>query len=466
VGAAQWPDGVRDGLRAKGPAAGTMRGPMARPLPACILVSMNVVVLGLGYIGLPTAATLANAGHHVTGVDTNEALINNIRGGCGHIAELDVRALAQKALGTGNLTVTTELPSHAQAYLICVPTPTHAHKPDLHYVQQAADAIAATADDYSLIVLESTVPPGTVERIIVGALEAHGKSADRMHIAHCPERVIPGAIVHELENNARVIGGRRPIDAEIARDLYASFCKGDLCVTDCLTAELVKVVENTFRDVNLAFANELALLSEALGVDVWEVIRLANKHPRVQVLNPGPGVGGHCVPVDPNFLSNANPFVTELIQTARRVNERMPHVVARIIGEVTPPHGAKIALLGAAYKADVDDTRESPTEALLRLLDDRRYNVTVYDPLARDFEHPLSPTIEDAVASSDAIVLLTGHGIFSEIDPSSLAPLVRQKVLIDTRNFFNRERWSEAGFAIRTLGLAQLITAAQAAAIA
>ncbi len=341
---------------------------------------MNVAVLGLGYIGLPTAATLANAGHRVTGVDPNSELLDSIRGGCTHLAELDVRALAMEALGNGKLTVRTTLPDDAEAYLICVPTPTVAHKPDLHYVQQAADAVAERAQDSNLIVLESTVPPGTVERIVVGALEAHGKSPERMHIAHCPERVIPGRIVYELQHNARVIGGRRPIDAQIARELYASFCGGELCVTDCLTAELVKVVENTFRDVNLAFANELALLSEALGVDVWEVISLANKHPRVDVLNPGPGVGGHCVPVDPNFLSNANPFVTELIQTARRVNERMPHVVARIIGEMTPLHGVKVALLGAAYKADVDDTRESPTHALLQLLDERRYTTTVYDP--------------------------------------------------------------------------------------
>src|SRR5579884_39225 len=444
----------------KGPAFMTMRGPIRNVRRLRMVETMNVAVLGLGYIGLPTAATLANAGHNVTGVDTNPALVQNILGGCGHIAELDVRAMAIKALGSGHLTVTTELPDDAQAYLICVPTPTVAHKPDLHYVQQAADAVAARARDFSLIVLESTVPPGTVERIIVGALEAHGKSPDRKHIAHCPERVIPGAIVHELQNNARVIGGRRPVDAELARDLYASFCKGDLCVTDCMTAELVKVVENTFRDVNLAFANELALLSEALGVDVWEVIRLANKHPRVEVLSPGPGVGGHCVPVDPNFLSNANPFVTELIQTARRVNERMPHVVARIIGELTPVRSARVALLGAAYKADVDDTRESPTHALMQLLDDRRYSVMVYDPLARDFEYPMCSSIEETVKGCDAVVLLTGHRIFSEIDPSVLAPLMRQRLLIDTRDFFDREKWSAAGFAVRTLGQAHFSPAA------
>jgi UDP-N-acetyl-D-mannosaminuronic acid dehydrogenase len=237
--------------------------------------------------------------------------------------------------------------------------------------------------------------------------------------------------------------------------MYASFCDGELCITDCTTAELVKVVENTFRDVNLAFANELALLAETMNVDAWDVIRLANKHPRVNVLNPGPGVGGHCIPVDPHFLSAANPFVTELIQTARRVNERMPHFVARMLDEVLDPlrvH-ATVTLLGAAYKADIDDTRESPTSALLPLLLERGHRIRVYDPLARNFEHPLSPTIEDAVSESDALVLITDHRAFSEIDPKAVAPLMRRKILIDTRNVLNREKWTAEGFSVRTLGV-------------
>jgi UDP-N-acetyl-D-mannosaminuronic acid dehydrogenase len=299
----------------------------------------------------------------------------------------------------------------------------------------------------------------------VAALEAAGKPADRMHIAHCPERVIPGSIAFELKHNARVIGGRRPIDARIARDLYASFCEGELCETTCMTAELVKVVENTYRDVNLAFANELAILSEALNADVWDVIRLANKHPRVNVLDPGPGVGGHCIPVDPNFLSNANPFITELIQTARRVNERMPHLVARLVDEVLSPMraGAKIALLGAAYKANVDDTRESPALALLQLLQERRHTVTVYDPLARSCEFTLASSLEDAVRDADAIVLVTDHAVFREIEPHAIASIVRRKILVDTRNLLDRQAWSAAGFTVRTLGAARTTILAQAA---
>jgi UDP-N-acetyl-D-mannosaminuronic acid dehydrogenase len=420
---------------------------------------MNVVVLGLGYIGLPTAAMLAHAGHRVVGYDVDERLLESIRAGCGHVAELEVRRLTRSALENGELRVTDALPESADAYIICVPTPTVGREPDLHYVEMATASVAARIKDGNLIVLESTVPPGTVENIVVRELEIAGISPDRVHIAHCPERVIPGSIVHELRHNARVVGGRRPIDAEVARDLYASFCAGEICTTDCLTAELVKVVENTFRDVNLAFANELALLSEALGVDAWEVIRLANKHPRVHVLNPGPGVGGHCIPVDPHFLSNANPFITELIQTARRVNERMPHAVARMVDQMLlPSRGpATIALLGAAYKADVDDTRESPTYAVLRLLLDRRHDVRVYDPLAREFDEVLAPTVEEAMRGADATILMTDHRVFREIDPHAVAPVVRRKILIDTRAFLDRDAWNAAGFAVRTLGVGQAI---------
>lgn len=421
---------------------------------------MNVVVLGLGYIGLPTAAMLANAGHSVAGVDVDERLLRDIRSGCGHIAEIDVRALAVASLSRGALTVTSSAPYGADAYIICVPTPTREHKPDLRYVEQACATVAARVKDGALIILESTVPPGTVENVVLNALETAGKPADRVYVAHCPERVIPGQTLNELQHNARVIGGRRTIDAEYALDLYASFCQGELCVTDCRTAELVKVVENTFRDVNLAFANELALVAEALNVDAWEVIRLANKHPRVNVLSPGPGVGGHCIPVDPHFLSAANPFITELIQTARRVNERMPHVVVRMLDETLGMSRirANVSLLGAAYKADIDDTRESPTSALLPLLQERGYHVRVYDPLARNFAHPLSPSIDEAVLDCDAVVLVTNHRIFCDIDPAMIAPLMRRKNLVDTRNVLDHGAWAAAGFSVRTLGIAPPVT--------
>jgi UDP-N-acetyl-D-mannosaminuronic acid dehydrogenase len=270
---------------------------------------------------------------------------------------------------------------------------------------------------------------------------------------HCPERVIPGNIVVELRANDRILGGRRTGDAQRAAALYRSFVSGRMHCTDCATAEFVKVVENTYRDVNIAFANELALLAEELGVDGWEAIELANNHPRVDILSPGPGVGGHCIPVDPHFLSNANPFVTELIQAARRINERMPHVVARRVIEYVGGGGTgTIALLGAAYKAGVDDARESPTIRVDELLREYGYATRIYDPLVKSFVRPLVPSWEEAVADADAVVLLTGHEEFRALSPQNVGRRMRHCVLIDTRSFFEVSKWQAAGFRTYVLG--------------
>jgi UDP-N-acetyl-D-mannosaminuronic acid dehydrogenase len=411
-------------------------------------------VLGLGYIGLPTAAMLADAGHDVSGYDVDGALLGALR--AKRIsAEPEVAEIVSKALDSGRLHLVDAL-SPSDAFLICVPTPTHGHKPDLSYVEAATLAIAPLLRPGDAIILESTVPPGTVERVVAGAIRRCALEPNDFRIAHCPERVIPGAIVHELRTNARVIGGRKDGDAQYARELYASFATGPIHITDCTTAELVKVVENTFRDVNIAFANELALLCEELGVDVWDTIRLANEHPRVSILSPGPGVGGHCIPVDPHFLSNANPFVTELIQTARRINERMPDIIVRRIATRVPlePRDANIALLGAAYKPNVDDTRESPTERIDELLRERGYNTRIFDPLARRFSRPLCSTLDEAVSECDAVVLITEHDIFRQIDPFAMRPLVRHPLFVSARPPFNLQSWREAGFLTYVLGAA------------
>jgi UDP-N-acetyl-D-mannosaminuronic acid dehydrogenase len=414
---------------------------------------MKVCVQGLGYIGLPTAAMMALAGHEVVGYDVDARVLRSLENGAPHIKEEPVRALVTGALNGGNLTLSAELPADAEAYVICVPTPTVDHKPDLSFVQAASAAAAPLLRPGDMLIVESTVPPGTMDRIVVPALRAAGVDPDTIAIAHCPERVIPGAIVTELRENARVVGGRKPGDAERARALYASFTTGKIFTTGTVTAELVKVIENTYRDVNIAFANELALLSEELGVDAHEAIALANHHPRVNILSPGPGVGGHCIPVDPHFLSNANPFVTELIQAARRINERMPHVVVRRIAEYVPPRdGATIAILGAAYKANVDDTRESPTERIEELLHERGYATRVFDPVAERYRGTLAASLEDALRGADAIVLMVGHDAFAELDPAAIAPLLRRRVLIDTRAFLTAERWAAAGFDVYTLG--------------
>jgi UDP-N-acetyl-D-mannosaminuronic acid dehydrogenase len=413
---------------------------------------MNVAVIGLGYIGLPTAALLARGGHQVYGYDVNQNLRRSLRRGEIPTNESAVRQAVSEAIATGNFRVVDHVPG-AQAFILCLPTPTHEGKPDLRYVEAAADAVAAVAEPYSMLVLESTVPPGATERIFERALHRAGKSIHEYYVAHCPERVIPGAIIEELRSNARVIGGRTLRDAEVIRDLYSSFCEGQIALTSTNGAEFVKIVENTFRDVNIAFANELSMIAEELGVDVWETIELANKHPRVNILNPGPGVGGHCIPVDPQFLSNASPFISELIQSARRVNDRMPHhIVHRIAEMVRPARGRKIALLGAAYKADVDDARESPTARIVDLLHERGYATAVYDPLVTRFSVPLSESLALAAADADALVLVTPHTAFRSIRPTETASLMRTARLIDTRNFFPIEEWQRCGFECYALG--------------
>jgi UDP-N-acetyl-D-mannosaminuronic acid dehydrogenase len=414
---------------------------------------MRVCVQGLGHIGIATAAMLANGGHDVIGVDIDPRVLQRLRDGAHHIDEQPVRALVLDALRRGSLALTDVLPDDARAYIICVPTPTIDRKPDLSYVAAAIRALAPLLSSGDLVIVESTVPPQTVERVVVPLLRDAGVDPDTIALVHCPERVIPGAIVAELRENARVIGGRNPGDAERARILYASFCRGPIHTTDTVTAELVKVIENAYRDVNIAFANELALLGEEIGIDVHEAIALANQHPRVNILSPGPGVGGHCIPVDPHFLSNANPFVTELIQTARRINERMPHVVVRRIAEMIGRQpGGHVALLGASYKANVSDTRGSPTRQVEELLHERGIATRVYDALAERYPGPLTASLEDAVRGADAIVLMVGHDAFRTIEPTRIAPLCRTRNLIDTRAFWPAVRWIEAGFQAYTLG--------------
>lgn len=415
---------------------------------------MKVSVVGLGYIGLPTAAMLALGGHDVQGFDVNARRCESLRAGGENIGEAEVRTLFQSALGSGRLAISDAL-RRADCYIICVPTPNAPDgRPDLSYVQQASNAIAPLLKKGDLVILESTVPPGTVDRVVASALREFGVDLDDVHLAHCPERVIPGAIVSELKHNSRIVGGRRPEDAQAARALYESFVDGEIATTDATTAELVKVVENTFRDVNIALANELALLCEELHVDVWEAIRLANMHPRVNILNPGPGVGGHCIPIDPHFLADANPFLTELIQTARRVNARMPnHVVRRVREMVTGrPEQSKIALLGASYKANVDDSRESPTEKIDELLHELGYATSIYDPVASGFSRPLTKTLEATLDAADALVLVVDHDVFRGLDPALAAKHMRGRSIIDARNFLAESAWTEFGFRVSTLG--------------
>jgi UDP-N-acetyl-D-mannosaminuronic acid dehydrogenase len=416
----------------------------------------TICVLGLGYIGLPTGSMFALAGNDVIGVDPSPRVQAALRHGLASLEEPELQTLVTAAINSGRLRVQTR-PEAADAFIIAVPTPLVAetNRADLSFVEQAARDIAPFLRRGNLVVLESTVPPGTTRDVLAPILAESGLEPGRdIHVAHCPERVLPGRILVELEQNDRLAGGYAPCCAERAADLYSAFVKGAIMRTDATTAELVKVMENTFRDVNVALANEFALIAERIGVDAWEAIRLANHHPRVNVLKPGPGVGGHCIAVDPWFLVGAAPEAARLIQVAREVNDGMPrHVLDRLRELVAPP--GPIALLGVTYKAEVDDIRESPALRVAELAVEQGYAVRLCDPHVRadtsGLPAPLLP-IEQALRDAEAVVLLVDHRAFRELDVDLAASLVGAKRVLDARNALDRGVWESRGFAVSVLG--------------
>jgi UDP-N-acetyl-D-mannosaminuronic acid dehydrogenase len=397
----------------------------------------------------------------VSGYDNNAQLRESLRAGQTSGYEKDVGEVVASAIREGRLVISDRV-EPADAYIVCVPTPTISGRPDMRHVESALAAVAAVVSAEELVVVESTVPPGTTERAVRQALRTTGKSFINVRIAHAPERILPGDIMRELRENDRIVGGRTPEDAATARDLYASFVSGRIHVTDLRTAEFVKVIENTYRDVNIALANELALFCEEIDIDVWRAISLANNHPRVNILKPGPGVGGHCIPIDPRFLADQNPFATELIQASRRVNERMPNlIVRRVVSLIGEGDGErKVTILGASYKANVDDVRESPARRIGDLLEERGFRTSVYDPVAR--LPNAAQSLQEAAEGSDAVLLAVDHDAFREIDPLGLAPIVRSRILIDCHNFFSEQTWSAAGFRIYGLGRGSHFTLPQA----
>lgn len=441
---------------------------------------MRVCVVGLGYIGFPTACLLAKAGHEVIGVDRNVAILEDLREGRLHIVnEPDLQEIARAVLESGALKV-AEAPSPSDAFILCVPTPfervsdptvpasgaeeaavaaesgigrvqggTRRAYPraDFTFVVEALQSIGPHVRPGNLVVLESTVPPGTTERVVVPALEAYGLGPEQVYVAHAPERVLPGAIVREMVKNDRIIGGVTPEAAKVAYDLYSSFVEGDIVTTDAITAEFIKLVENAYRDVNIAFANELARISSHIGVDVWEVITLANRHPRVRILQPGPGVGGHCIAVDPYFIIQEAENLTPLLQAARQVNESMPREVVRLIRNIAPVHG-RVALLGAAYKGNVADERESPSLKVAQLLEQEGYEISIHDPYVKRY----AVALQDVVRSADLLVILTDHSDYRGLDPGSVAGLVRRKTVFDTRGVIDPRSWELAGFVVYQLG--------------
>ncbi|GJH13801.1 UDP-N-acetyl-D-mannosamine dehydrogenase [Caballeronia novacaledonica] len=409
----------------------------------------TISVIGLGYIGLPTAAAFAARRKKVIGVDVNQHAVDTINRGEIHIVEPELDMLVQAAVTQGHLKATTT-PQAADAFLIAVPTPfSDGFKPDLSYIEAASRAVAPVLKKGDLVVLESTSPVGATEQMAAWMAEMRPDlsfpqqrgEASNIRVAHCPERVLPGHVIRELVENDRIIGGMTPRCSDAARTLYQTFVTGECVITDARTAEMCKLTENASRDVGIAFANELSLICDRLDINVWELIKLANRHPRVNILQPGPGVGGHCIAVDPWFIVDSAPDEARLIRTARTVNDHKPHwVIERVKRAATRFKEPVIACLGLAFKANIDDLRESPAVEIVSALADACVaEVVVVEPNISVLPEALRGTVEltdltNAIGSADIVVLLVNHREFAVLDSSRLL----SKVLIDTRGMFSR----------------------------
>lgn len=396
----------------------------------------KLCVMGLGYIGLPTAVMFASHGVDVIGVDINKAVVDGLNNGVLHVDEPNLYETFKQVLASGKLRAKTS-PETADAFIIAVPTPfTPAKMCDLSYVISAAESIVPYLKQGDLVVLESTVAPRTTEDVVLPILSKSGfKIGEEIYLAHCPERVLPGKIMHELIYNNRIVGGINEISTRKAAELYSIFVKGELLYTDATTAEMSKLMENTFRDVNIALANELAKICDKIGINAWEVINLANKHPRVNIHNPGPGVGGHCLAVDPYFIIEKAPEEARIISLAREINNSMPEYVVSKVDELlyystTTP---KIAVLGITYKGNTNDLRESPAVEIVDMLINKGYDVMVHDPHA-SCERFAMASLEDAVRDADCMLVLADHDEFKHMDMANITSFMKQKVIFDTKN--------------------------------
>jgi UDP-N-acetyl-D-mannosaminuronic acid dehydrogenase len=412
---------------------------------------MTVSVVGLGYIGLPTALLLART-REVVGVDIDEDVVAALNDGELPFEEPGLDDLFAEV--ESNVSAQTTVPADADAYLVATPTPLDevTEVANLRYVGAAAESVAAKLDPGDLVVLESTVPPGTSERLVLPILERDGPDEGGVHYAHCPERASPGATLEEMVHNDRLVGGVDDASRQRTVDLY-EFAEGEIHSTNPTTAEFVKLMENTYRDVNIALANEFAMLGEEYAVDTRRAIELANEHPRVDVHSPGPGVGGHCLPIDPQFLTQSTTD-SRLISVARDINESMAvHTLRHVRRLVDRVAHARVTVLGVAYKGNVDDTRETPALRLLRLAENEGFDVCASDPRVADsdFEYPLD-SLDAAVADSDCLVVVTDHAEYTDLDPEALAAQMRQPAVVDTRGILDTDRWLNAGFAVSRLG--------------
>ncbi|ALS99138.1 UDP-N-acetyl-D-mannosamine dehydrogenase [Lacimicrobium alkaliphilum] len=410
----------------------------------------KVSVVGLGYIGLPTAAVIASRGIEVIGIDVSQKAVDTINQGKVHIVEPDLDMVVQAAVTMGKLRASMT-PEPADAFMIAVPTPfKDGHQPDLSYIEKAAEAIAPVLEKGNLVILESTSPVGATEKLAswLQALRPdlyfpdQGNAEPNIHVAHCPERVLPGRVLEELVSNDRIIGGLTPKCCDKAIELYKTFVRGECIPTNARTAEMAKLTENSFRDVNIAFANELSIICDELKIDVWELIALANRHPRVNILKPGPGVGGHCIAVDPWFIVDSAPDSAKIIRTAREINDHKPeYVINRVKAAADQFKRPVIACLGLAFKADIDDLRESPAlDITSELVQSGIGEVLAVEPNIQELPQSLQGkdvrlvSLHQALEEANVLVVLVDHKPFKALTNND----INTKVVVDTRGLFSR----------------------------
>ncbi|QCR17011.1 UDP-N-acetyl-D-mannosamine dehydrogenase [Methanosarcina mazei] len=413
----------------------------------------KICVLGQGYIGLPTALLFANNGHEVVGIDVNKRVVDTLKAGKMPFEEKGFQELLDGAIAK-NAFRAESLVEEADTFLVAVPTPfdSEMRMADLKYVVSACEMIVPHLKKGNLVIIESTIPPKTCDKQVKQILEKSIlKMCEDFYVSHCPERAIPGNTLHEMVYNDRVIGGVDEKSTQLTAELYSSFVKGNLHLTTSTTAEMIKLMENTFRDVNIALANEFAQIADDYGIDVWKAIEIANKHPRVSILKPGPGVGGHCIAIDPWFLTeNANN--SSLIMMSRQINDSMPQYVLKMVKEILVGiENPTITVFGVAYKGDIADTRATPAKKFIRLAEKEGFKVKIYDPFVKEWSYPILE-LGEAVEGSDCIVVLTDHSEFKEMDPEKFGSKMNKLNIIDTRNIINKSLWKKSGYNIKIIG--------------
>lgn len=418
---------------------------------------MKITVIGLGYIGLPTAAMFAKSGFDVIGYDINPKVIEALNQGRIIIEEPGLGALVKEVVSTGKLKGDTKI-NESDVFIIAVPTPINEDKTaNMEYVKTAVESIVKYLRKDNTVILESTSPPGTIDDIVLPILNKSGLNmGEEVFVAYSPERVLPGKIIQELEENDRVIGGINEKSAEKVKEIYSAFVKGHIYTTDSKTAEMCKLMENTYRDVNIALANELAITCEELGINAWEVIELSNKHPRVNIHQPGPGVGGHCLAVDPWFIVEKQKNGV-IIEKSREINDNMPIHVFNRLKHILKDDNSKIGILGITYKPNIDDTRESPILKLADIiLKNTNYKLALHDPYVLKnntrFKDYMVNSIEEAAENADILILGVNHREYGNIDFEKISKLMKFKHIYDTRNFLDEKTLEELGFKITLLG--------------